>query len=58
LHQLVEFAFAGVAKRRMADIVCQGQSFRQFAVQPERGTDRARDLRDFERVRQAIAKMV
>jgi len=40
----------------MADIVHQGESFRQFAVQAERSGDSARDLRDFERVRQAIAK--
>ena len=58
LHEFVEFALAGVAKRRMADIVHQGQSFRQFAVETERGGDGSRDLRDLERVRQAIAKMI
>src|ERR1700722_1436869 len=58
LHEFVELALAGMAKRRMTDIVHQGQGFREFAVQAQCGSDGARDLRDFERVREAIAKMV
>jgi len=57
-HKLVEFAFAGVAKRRMTDIVNQAQRFGQFAVQPERGGDRACYLCDFERVGKAITEVI
>jgi len=57
-HQFVELAFAGVAKRRVADIVNESEGLGEFGVQAERGGNGAGDLRDFERVCQAIAEMV
>jgi len=35
-HQLVELAFAGMAERRMANIVDESERFRKFGVQPQR----------------------
>src|SRR5258708_20254849 len=57
-HQIVELAFAGMAERRMANIVDESERFRKFGVHPKRGGDGAGNLCDFQRMRQAIAKMV
>jgi hypothetical protein len=57
-HQFVEFAFTGVTERRVADIVNEREGFGEFGVQAERRGHGAGDLRDFERMRQAIAEMV
>ena len=57
-HRGIKSFFAGMAKGWMADIVDQRQRFDQVAVQSELGGDRARDLRNFDRMRQAIAKVV
>jgi hypothetical protein len=57
-HQFVEFAFAGVTEGRVANIVNERERFGELGVQAERGGNGACDLRDFERMRQAIAEMV
>ena len=54
----VERVLASMAERRMAEVVGEAQSLRQVLVEPERASDGAADLRDFEAVRQAHAKMV
>ena len=50
-HQLIEFALPGVPKRRVADVVNQGEGFHKIGVEAKRGRHRARDLRNFQRVR-------
>src|SRR3984893_10539401 len=57
-YQLVQFAFPGMAKGRMADTVNQGQGLNKLSVQPQRGRDGARYLRDFQSVRQTIPEMI
>src|SRR5262249_534175 len=57
-HQCVEAALAGVTERRMADVVDEREGFGKVYVQFESFCDGAGDLCDFERVREAIAKMV
>ena len=58
LHLPVQFFFTGMRERRVTDVVCERQSFSQILVQAERGRDRASDLGDFDRVGEAVAKMV
>src|SRR6266478_6470216 len=58
LHQFIKLSFAGVTEGRMADVVDESEGFGKLGVQAQRGSDGARDLRDFERVRQAVAEMV
>src|SRR6185312_16479342 len=59
LHEAgVERAFARMAERRVAEIVSERQSLAQILVEPKRARQRARDLRNFKRVRQARAVMV
>jgi hypothetical protein len=57
-HQFIEFAFARVAKRRVANIVDQGQSLAELTVEAESGGNSTRDLGDFEGVSEPIAKMI
>jgi len=57
-HQFVEFAFAGMTKRRVADVVHEGKGFNKLGVQSQRGGDGAGNLCYFQRVRQPIAEMV
>src|SRR5712692_672158 len=57
-HQFVQLALPGMPKRRMADVMDEGESFREIGVESKRGGHGARDLPDLESVRQAIAKMV
>ena len=54
----VELLFAGVAERRMADIVDQRERFGEIGIQMQRAGNGAGDLRDFEGVGEAIAEMV
>ena len=49
-HQLVDDAFAGVAERRVAEVVAERDRFGQLLVQPQDLRDGARDLRHLERV--------
>ena len=57
-HQRVDDALAGVAERRVAEVVAERDRFRQLLVQPQHFRDRARDLRDLERVRETRAVVV
>ena len=52
-NQIVEDALAGMAERRVAEIVAEGNRFGELLVQPEHLGDAARDLRNLQRVRQA-----
>ena len=56
--RLVERALAGVAERRMAEIVRQRQRLGEVLVEAERARERAGDLGDFQRVGQPGAVMV
>ncbi len=51
-HAIVERILARVAERRMPEIVGEADGLGQFLVQPQRARNRARNLRDFERMRQ------
>ena len=55
---VVERTLAGMAERRMAEIVGQRQRLGEIFVEAEHPRQRARDLRDFERVGQPGAVMV
>jgi len=54
----VELLFSGVAEGRMADVVDERERFGEIGVEAESGGDGAGDLRDFEGVSEAVAKMV
>ncbi len=58
LHQLFERVLAGVAERRMAEIVGKGQRLRQILVGGERPANGAGDLRHFEAVGEPGAEKV
>ena len=58
LHHLLQRVLAGMAERRMSEVVGEGERFRQILVETQRPTDRARDLRDLEAVRQPGAEEV
>ena len=49
---------AGMAERRMAEVVGEAQGLGQILVEPERPGDRAADLRDFDAVRQPDPEMI
>src|SRR6266550_971609 len=57
-HQFIQFFFAGMAKGGMTDVMDESQGLRELGVQTQGAGDGAGDLRDFEGVRQAVAKMV
>jgi len=57
-HEFVEFTFASVTERWVADVVNESQGFGEFAVEAERRRNRASDLSDFERVRQAVPEVI
>ena len=57
-HAQIELAFAGVTERRMADVVNERERFHQIAVQAKRAGDGAANLRNFQSVRQAVAKVI
>ena len=57
-HERAQHALAGVAERRVAQVVAERDRFGQLLVQAQHLGDRARDLRDFERVRQPRAVVV
>src|SRR5882724_1756706 len=57
-HQFVELSLAGMPEGRMADIVDESKRFGELGVQAQRGSDGARDLRDFQRMRQPVAEVV
>ena len=57
-QQFIELSFSRVAERRVPDVVHQGQGLGEIGVEFERSGDGARNLRDFQRVREAVAEMV
>ena len=58
LHAVVQRVLAGVAERRVAEVVRQRDRFDQVFVQPQRARDRAADLRHLEGMRQPRAEQV
>ena len=58
LDQSVEHALAGVPERGMPEVVTERDRLGQILVEAERPCDRARDLRDFERMGEARAVVV
>ena len=58
LHQLAERVLAGVAERRVPEVVRQRHGLGEVLVQVQRAGDRAGDLRDLDRVRQPRAVVV
>src|ERR1700722_17305046 len=57
-QQFIKFALARVAERRGADVVHERQSFGEIGVELQGSRDGARNLRDFQGVRETVAKMV
>jgi hypothetical protein len=57
-HQVIELALAGMAERRMAEVVGQRQGLRQVLVEAERAGDRAGDLGHLEAVGQPRAVVI
>src|SRR6185295_11224593 len=57
-HQRVDDALTGMAERCVAEIVAERDRFGELFVQPQDLGDRARDLRDLERVRQPRAVVI
>ena len=57
-HEPIDDALPGVTERRMAEVVAEGDGFRQFLVQPQHLGDAAGDLRHLERVRQPRAVVI
>src|SRR3982751_2687595 len=57
-HQVAQHALTGVAKRRVSAIVSKRDGFGEFLVQVQHLGDGPRDLRHFERVRQARAVVI
>ena len=57
-HLAVEHFLAGVAERRVTEVVAQSQRLDQVFVQFERPGHGARNLRDLDGMRQAVTKMV
>ena len=55
-HRGVQRILAGMAERRMAEIVREGERLGEILVEAERARDRPRDLRDLQAVGQAHAK--
>ena len=58
LHAFGQRVFAGMAERRVAEIVRERQRFGEVFMQAQRAADGAGELRDFETVREARAVMV
>jgi hypothetical protein len=57
-HLAIQFILARVRKRRMADIVPEGEGFGEFFVEMQRRSHGAGDLGDFDGVGEPIPKMV
>jgi hypothetical protein len=54
----IERVLAGVAERRMTEVVSQAQCLGQILVEPERPGHGTANLRDFQAVRKAYAVMI
>jgi len=57
-HGRIQRFLPGVSERRMADIVNEREGLCEIDIEIERSGNRARDLRDFKRVGQSVAKMI
>jgi len=57
-HRRRQRVLAAMAERRVAEVVGQRARLGQILIDPERASERSRDLRDFEAVGQADAKMI
>ena len=57
-HAGVERVLAGVAERRMAEIVAERHRLGELLVEPKRLGERARELRDLDRMGQAGAEVI
>jgi len=57
-HDGVESFFSGMPERRMPDVVDESQRFNQVDVEPELSSNGPRDLGHFQRMSEAIAKMI
>ena len=57
-HLPIEFLFARVREWWMANVMCQRKRFGEVLVQIQRPGHRARDLRDFNGVRQPVAEVI
>jgi len=57
-HLAIELIFTGVRKRRMSDVVAQGESFGKFLIELQRTSHGAGDLRHFNGVREPVTEMV
>src|SRR5690606_22925701 len=57
-HRAVERILTGMAERRVAQVVRQGQCLGQVLIEPEPAGNAARDLRHLEAVRQPCAVVV
>src|SRR3954463_7179942 len=57
-HYFVERVLARVTERSVAKVVSERERLGEVLVEPQRARNRPRDLRDFERVRQAITKII
>ena len=54
----IELLFTRMTEGRMSDIVDERQCLRQIRIESQRGGHGASDLRHFQRMREAIAKMI
>jgi hypothetical protein len=58
LHELVERRFAGVSECGVAEVVAESDGLGENLVEAQRLRDRARDLRDFEHMREPRAVVI
>ena len=57
-HAGLERALAGVAERRMAEVMGERHGFREILIDAQRAGERAGDLPDLDRMGEAGAKMI
>ena len=57
-HAAFQSALAGVAERRMTEIVRQGDGFGEIVVEPEAASQSAGDLGHLDRMSEARAEMI
>jgi hypothetical protein len=58
LETAIQSPFAGMAKRRVPDVVNQSEGLGKVLIQPQRRRNGTGNLRDFDGVRQAGPKVV
>ena len=58
IHQLIQYLLAGMAERRMAEVVRQRDGLREVFVQAQGAGDRAADRRHFDGVREPGPQVV